>query len=147
MAFTEELRAEQDIAAAPDRVWEVLTEFDKFGEWNPFIVSIEGEPAVGAKLTVRLEPPGGRGATLHPVVTTSAPGQAFGWRGRLVARGVFDAEHRFELESPPQGGTHLVHSEHFSGVLVPLFRRSLRRHTLAGFEAMNRALQARAENR
>ena len=87
------------------------------------------------------------GATLRPVVTTSAPGKSFGWRGRLAFRGVFDAVHRFELEALPAGGTHFVQSEHFSGLLVPLLRRSLRTHTLAGFEAMNRALQARVEGR
>ena len=145
MVFTEELRAEQDIAAAPETVWEVLTKFDEFAEWNPFIVSIRGDSAVGTRLTVRLEPPGGRGVTLRPVVTTSVPGKSFGWRGRLAFRGVFDAVHRFELEALPAGGTHFVQSEHFSGVLVPLLRRSLRTHTLAGFEAMNRALQARVE--
>ena len=59
--FTEELRAEQDMAAAPETVWEVLTKFDEFAEWNPFIVSIRGDSAVGTRLTVRLEPPGGRG--------------------------------------------------------------------------------------
>ena len=60
-------------------------------------------------------------------------------------RGVFDAEHRFELAARPGGGTHFVQSEHFSGVLVPLLRRSLRTHTRAGFEAMNRAMQTRVE--
>jgi hypothetical protein len=145
MVFTEELRTEQDMAAPPDKVWEVLTGFDKFPEWNPFVVSVEGDLAVGSRLTVRLEPPGGRGVTLRPVVTTSAPGKAFGWRGKLAMRGVFDAEHRFELAARPGGGTHFVQSEHFSGVLVPLVRRSLRTHTRAGFEAMNRAIQTRVE--
>ena len=145
MVFAEELRTEQDMAAPPDEVWEVLTGFDKFAEWNPFIVSIEGDPAVGSRLKVRLEPPGGRGATLRPVVTASAPGKAFAWRGKLAMRGVFDAEHRFELAARPGGGTHFVQSEHFSGVLVPLLRRSLRTHTRAGFEAMNRAMQTHVE--
>ncbi len=143
MALTEELRAEVEIDATPDQVWETLTAFEASPSWNPFIVSIQGEPKVGAKLKVRLEPPGGRGITLRPTVTTAEPGRVFAWLGRFGIPGVFDGAHRFELEPLGEGRTRFVQSEHFRGVLVPLLRRSLRTHTLAGFEAMNRALADR----
>jgi hypothetical protein len=145
MVFTEELRAERENDAEPDRVWDVLTGFESFGEWNPFIVSIEGEPSVGSRLRIRMQPPGGRAMTFRPTVTTSERPRAFGWLGRLGVPGVFDGAHRFDLVPLPGGRTRLVQSERFRGVLVPLLRRSLRRGTLAGFEAMNRALEERAE--
>jgi hypothetical protein len=145
MAFREELQTERDIDATPDRVWEVLTRFEDFGSWNPFIVSIEGATDVGARLRVRLEPPGGRGVTLRPTVTMSEPNRVFAWLGRFGIPGLFDGSHRFDLEARPDGGTRFIQSEHFHGALVPLLRRSLRTKTLAGFEAMNRALEERAE--
>jgi hypothetical protein len=145
MGFTEELQTEREIDAAPERVWEVLTAFEAFGSWNPFIVAIEGEAVVGSRLKVRLEPPGGRGVTLRPTVTASEPGRTFAWLGHLGLPGVFDGAHRFDLEALPGGRTRLVQSERFRGALVPLLRRSLRTHTRAGFEAMNRALGDRAE--
>jgi hypothetical protein len=145
MAFTEELRTEGDIDATPDRVWEILTRFEDFGSWNPFIVRIEGATDVGARLRVRLEPPGGAGVTLRPTVTTSEPNRAFAWLGRFGMPGLFDGAHRFELEARPEGRTRFVQSERFRGALVPLLRRSLRTKTRAGFEAMNRALAERAE--
>jgi hypothetical protein len=145
MAFTEELRAEREIGARPERVWEVLMGFESFGEWNPFIVSIEGDRSVGSRLRVRLRPPGGRTTTFRPTVTANEPARAFGWLGRVGVRGVFDGAHRFELEALPGDRTRFVQSERFRGVLVPLLRRSLRAGTLAGFEAMNRALEERAE--
>ncbi len=67
----------------------------------------------------------------------------FAWLGRFGIPGVFDGAHRFELEPLGEGRTRFVQSEHFRGLLVPLLRRSLRTHTLAGFEAMNRALADR----
>ncbi len=143
MAFTENLRAEVEIDGTPEQVWETLTAFDAFGSWNPFIVAVEGEPVLGAKLKVRLAPPGGRGITMHPTVTDLEPGRVFAWLGRLGIAGVFDGAHRFELEPLPDGRTRFVQSEHFSGALVPLFRRSLRRHTLRGFVLMNEALAVR----
>jgi hypothetical protein len=145
MAFTEDLRTESDIRATPERVWEILTRFEEFGSWNPFIVSVEGRPEVGTRLRVRLQPPRGRGVTLRPMVTISEPGRTFGWLGRFGMRGIFDGAHRFDLEARPDGGTRFVQSEHFRGALVPLLRRSLRTSTLAGFAAMNRALEERAE--
>jgi hypothetical protein len=139
------LRAEHEIEAPPERVWEILMEFESFGEWNPFIVSIEGDRSVGSKLRVRLRPPGGRTTTFRPTVIANEPARAFGWLGHLGVRGVFDGEHRFELEALPGGRTRFVQSERFGGVLVPLLRRSLLGRTRAGFEAMNRALEERAE--
>lgn len=145
MAFTEELRSEVEIDASPAEVWKVLTAFDEFPRWNPFIVRIEGTPAVGRRLKARLDPPGGRGISLRPVVTVVEPERELAWLGRLGIPGVFDGAHRFQLEPLPEGRTRFVQSEHFRGALVPLVRRSLNRHTLRGFEAMNRALEARVE--
>jgi hypothetical protein len=126
-------------------VWNVLVAFEAFGSWNPFIVSIEGDQSVGSRLRVRLQPPGGRGTTFRPTVTLNEPGRAFGWLGHLGLPGLFDGAHRFEVEGLSGGRTRFVQSESFCGLLVPLLRRSLRTNTLAGFEAMNRALKERAE--
>ena len=69
----------------------------------------------------------------------------FAWRGHLVVPGLVDGEHSFTLE-PRGAGVRLVHAENFSGVLVPLLRRSLETTTRQGFEAMNAALKARVES-
>lgn len=38
----------------------MLTDFDAYPEWNPFIRSIQGNPEVGSRLSIRIEPPGAR---------------------------------------------------------------------------------------
>jgi uncharacterized protein YndB with AHSA1/START domain len=48
-----------DIDATPQAVWDVLTDFAAYGEWNPFIDRAEGTPEVGAKLLVHLAANGG----------------------------------------------------------------------------------------
>lgn len=133
-----------DIAAEPAVVWSVLTDVERYEEWNPFIVSSTGAVEVGGRLTNRMLPPGGKAMTFRPRVTAVEPARVFEWLGRLVAPGVFDGRHRFALDAVP-GGTRLHHSESFSGLLVPLLRRSLDTRTRAGFVAMNEALKARAE--
>lgn len=140
-----DLQTEITIDAAPEVVWDVLVDLDRYRDWNPFIVEASGTPAVGERLTNRLQPPGGRAMTFKPVVTEVEPNSVFEWLGRLVLPGIFDGRHRFELEPTSSGGTTVRHSEHFRGVLVRLMRSSLDTTTRAGFEAMNDALKTRAE--
>jgi hypothetical protein len=135
-----------DIEASPETVWDILTDLDHYGDWNPFIVSAEGTVAVGERLTNRLQPPGGKAMTFRPTVTAAEVDHRFAWLGRLGLPGIFDGRHRFELEATPNG-THLVHTEHFSGALVRFMRSSLDTRTLQGFEEMNAALKTRAEER
>jgi uncharacterized protein YndB with AHSA1/START domain len=52
-----ELTAEIEIAASPDRVWEVLTDLDAYPAWNPFIRRASGELREGARLEVVIQPP------------------------------------------------------------------------------------------
>jgi hypothetical protein len=126
-------------------VWAVLADFAAYRDWNPFIVAAEGRAEVGVRLTMRMQPVGARAVTLRPTVIEADRGRALRWRGRFVVPGVFDAEHVFTLEERPGGGTALVQSENFGGLLVPFLARSLDRGTLPAFRAMNEALKARAE--
>ena len=82
-----ELTTSIEIDAAPQRVWDVLTDFASYGEWNPFIRSIVGKPDVGTRLRVRIEPPDGRGMTLEPTVRSADPARELSWLGRLLVPG------------------------------------------------------------
>ncbi len=141
-----ELRAEVEIEASPERVWEVLADFSAYPEWNPFVRSAEGELAPGARLKVRLQPPGSIGMTFRPTVLSVEPGREFRWLGHLMVPGLLDGEHYFRVEPMDDGRTRLVRSELFRGLLVPVVLRMVGRGTLNGFQRMNRALKERAEH-
>jgi hypothetical protein len=139
-----ELTTELIIAAPPEVVWSVLTDFAKYPEWNPFIVEIAGAAVVGSRLHVRILPPGTSGITMRPTIETIDPPRELAWRGSLALAGLFSGTHRFVIE-PHETGSNFVQSETFSGLLVPFFRRSLETSTRRGFEEMNHALRERAE--
>lgn len=141
---TRELVTKIDIAASPDRVWEVLTDFAAYGEWNPFLTDITGKPKKGAGLVVEMAGPTGKPVIFRPTVLTVEPGKELRWRGSLFLPRLFDGEHVFLLEET-DGGTHLVHCEGFRGILVPLLWKGLSGSIKAGFEAMNEALKKRVE--
>jgi hypothetical protein len=84
--------------------------------------------------------------SFRPRVTAADPNREFRWRGHLFVPGLFDGDHRFELEPLDGGaGTRFVHSEAFTGVLAGLLFRFVGDDTEAGFVVMNEALKRRAE--
>ena len=132
-----------DIVAPTLAVWRVLTDFASYPDWNPFIRRIEGEPRVGTRLTVTVQPPGERPMSFRPTVLAVEPDRELRWLDRVLIPGVFDGEHRFTLEQTAQG-CRFGHSETFGGLLVPLFGGMLD-NTERGFSAMNEALKSRVE--
>ena len=133
-----------DIDAPPEDVWAVLSDLPSYPSWNPFIREASGQLAAGERLDLTMQPEGGRAMRFRPTVLEAEPGRELRWLGRLVAPGVFDGEHRFAIE-PTAGGSRLIQEERFTGVLVPLLAKGLRKRTLPAFEQMNEAVKERAE--
>jgi hypothetical protein len=135
-----------EIDAAPDAVWRELVDTRSYRDWNPFIRRLDGELQEGARLEVEITPPDGRAMTFKPKVLAAEPGRELRWLGHLLVPGLFDGEHRFEIEPLDGGRSRLTQSERFSGLLVRPFGGNLEK-TRRGFEAMNQALKERVENK
>ena len=137
-----------DIAAPPWRVWRLLTDFDAYPAWKPFLTRVEGRPEKDARLRVRVEPPGHPALTLTPRVVALETGRALRWRSRLLLLpGLLDGEQAFELEWLAGGrATRLRHAARFSGLLAPLAGAGgVLDATRRGSESMDAALKALAE--
>ena len=133
-----------EIESPPARVWAALIDFARMPAWNPFITSISGNPAPGARLSVRSAPPGKSGMRFTPTVLAVRPERELRWLGHLLIPGIFDGEHYFLLEPVGEGRTRFTQGERFSGFLVGLLGGMLPA-TEAGFKAMNAALKREAE--
>jgi hypothetical protein len=128
-------------------VWQLLTDFASFPEWNPFMRRASGEIREGGRLEVYIQPSGARGMTFKPVVLKAEPGRELRWLGRLFIPKLFDGEHILAIEPLDANRVRFVQCEIFTGVLIPFFAHSLDSDTQRGFEEMNQALKARAERR
>src|SRR5262249_38293578 len=71
-----------EIDAPKQLVWDVLTDFSAYREWNPYM-EIEGTLRVGTKLTVSMGAGGGRGMVFKPAVLAATPGEELRWLGKL----------------------------------------------------------------
>ncbi len=134
------LSAAIEIEARAERVWDVLTDFAAYPQWNPFIRQVTGTLATGARLAVRITPPGGRGMTFRPTVLAATPDRELRWLGRTLVPGLFDGEHSFRLEPLGADRVRLVQAERFSGLLVPVLGGMLG-NTERGSQAMNQGPQ------
>lgn len=136
-----EIVTEVEIDATPGEVWSLLGNPESYHDWNPFIVSMEGQLVEGATLVNTMRPATGSEMTFRPTVLRAEPERELRWLGRLFLPRIFDGEHYFILEQR-EGGTRLVHGERFHGVLLWFIDASQFR---ADFERMNAALKQRAE--
>jgi len=72
-----EIRTEIQISAPIDNVWNILTEFNNWKDWNPTINRADGSASVGSKLNITIRGKDGKDASNYqPVVLESnAPQQ------------------------------------------------------------------------
>ena len=140
-----ELRTEVEIAAPLMHVYRVLTDFDSYQAWNPFLTAVSGQLAVGQNLSVEMSLPEGKTYLLEPVVTQVTENSELRWSGRFMFPALLEAEHFFLLTERGERLTRVVQGHNFSGFLLRFAGNSL---TLAarGSVYMNLALKKRAES-
>ncbi len=132
------------IDAPMERVWQALANFKAYGDWNPFIKSIEGDLRVGARLTNTMWN-GGKAYVFRPRVLTVRQNSYFDWLGSLWFRGIFDGHHYFQIEQLSAGQVKLTQGENFSGLLSGLILRKIGAETRNNFIRMNNALKQLVE--
>ncbi|RCJ24922.1 hypothetical protein A6S26_17095 [Nostoc sp. ATCC 43529] len=140
-----EIAVETDIYASADRVWKILTDFNQFPNWNPFIKKVEGDLREGCKLKLSVELPSGKTAIFQPILTKVVEKSNLIWLSRFIIPGLFDGEHIFEIKSKGNNIVSFVQRERYSGLFVPLFWKNLEATALESFRIMNQGLKERAE--
>jgi len=144
LLFSKQLSSDILIESSAGRVWELITCFKEFPNWNPFMRRATGEIKAGARLEVFIQPSGTKGMTFRPIVLKVEANHELRWLGRLYLPWLFDGEHALFIEPIGENFVKFVQREKFTGLLVP-FARNILRDTQRGFEEMNRALKQLAE--
>lgn len=128
---------------APQKdVMKLLTKFEDFEVWNPFIIFVSGTFRLNSVLKVKLNIDN-KTLYLSPKII-AIKDDMFCWRGVLGMRFIFDGIHCFKTESMPKDRTLFTHTEHFQGILVWLMLPMLVK-TKKRFELMNEALKEEIE--
>ena len=139
-----ELCTEIEIQATPEKVWQVLTSFDQYPQWNPFIHHAIGKAKLGEKVDISINS-GSKEMTLHCVVVKEEPNKELRWKYHVALPFLFSGEHSFIIEQVEDNKVRFIDREIFNGLLVSSQAKDINTNSRQGFGAMDKALKKRAE--
>jgi hypothetical protein len=108
------------IQAPAGRVWALLTNAADFPRWSSTVTNIGGKIALGEKLAVTV--PLAPGRTFKPKVTELEAEQRMVWSNGAAP--MFKGVRSYTL-TPKDGGVEFAMVEVFSGLMLPLIKKSL----------------------
>ena len=114
--FRRECSVTAEIAAGPDRIWQLLTDADDMVRWNSTLTSMAGTIGPGGK--VKMEVPEAPGTVFEIEVTSFTPPREMVWTqgNPIMFRGV----RTYRLTPQSAGTTKFEMIEVFSGLVLPM---------------------------
>ena len=128
------------IDAPPEDVWAVLMDTEKYPEWNPVFVEVDGTFEVGASLANQVVEPGKDAVTMNATVKAIEPLKRINQGGGLP--GVITFDHNYYLEAE-NGGTRVIQHEVDQGFYMYFWDSSW---VEPAYASVNEALKERVEN-
>lgn len=139
-----EVSHQVNIAAGPPVVWSLLTDLERYPEWNRYSPRVTGKVAVGEVVWVEAhlddEVQRVKNVVLSVKPEKELCWQSAGWYG-FLARGTRCRN----LSKTANGGTLLVHHEIMSGPLAWLIEHLYRERIERGIKLVDDSVAARAE--
>ena len=134
------------IGAPPPAVWAALVDTERYAEWNPRLLRIEGAFVPGAVVALHYRKDRAWMPARFVVdVTACVPERELRFGGpRHIARALVRASHYFRL-APHADGTELTHGEDFAGVLAGAVWPVLGPIVATNHADVNAALRRRCE--
>ncbi len=140
------VRAEIEIDAPVERVWQILKDVDRYGDWNPFSPRVETTLQIGDPIHLHVRLVGKR--LMHRVeyITRNDP-YTLGWEMKMGARFLLHAERVQTLTAIHENRTHYRTEDCFTGWLRPLVLALFGRGMERGFSDCALGLKKAAESR
>ena len=135
------------IPASQPVVWEQVTNFATYSDWNPFVIKASAQFEVGKTIQFLedLKQFGQHWITAEFLAIT--PPHTFVWQGHFAAPFLFTVRHTFVLEAIADQQTRFRQIHQNSGLLVPwLAWRGIYWVSHQGYLDFDQALKARCES-
>lgn len=132
------------VAASPEVVWEVITDLDRYGEWNPFVHECRSTLKPGDPIHM-LAQIGDGTRRQEETMQEYREGEGFAYCMKPVPLGALSSYRSHRIE-PAEGGHSRYHSKfQLHGWLAPVVRALLGSKLEAGFTGMSRGVRDRAQ--
>ena len=140
------IESEIEINASPEKVWDIITDVDKWHEWSPTINASEGKAEIGSTVAITMmsKEAGKDGPKYSPRVIQMDVPRYFHWRAHMMAGFIFTNDKIIELEKTPSG-TKVIHKETFKGLMAAAMKGGIETGVPPMLNMMNEALKDMAE--
>jgi len=134
----------REIAAPPELVWQVITDFSAYGEWNPFVTACDTELHEGAPISMTVV----LGENIRDqveFVSQVIPGELFEYRMKPVGP-LLHSYRQHEVMCLGDGSTRYRSTFELNGWISGLVGLSLGSALRDGFQGMTDSLVSRSES-
>ncbi|MEE8303032.1 MAG: SRPBCC domain-containing protein [Candidatus Tectomicrobia bacterium] len=117
-----ELHTMVEISASPDQVWQVLTDFDAWPDWNVADPGFVGEMHEGAEVELTSTSPSGKRSQVRITLISVEPNRQLSWESSLPL--LFKARHTYRIEAQ-DGNCTFYNEAGFWGILAHFISKQL----------------------
>ena len=135
-----------EIRSNPEKVWKILTDFQLYEYWNPFIIRVAGFPIRGEKIEIELRTAAQKTRIYRPVMTKVDPPTELRWYGKAILPLILDGEHIFTIQENEGHNVIFTQKEIFKGLGAYLGNARMFDDIRKSFQMMNSSLKSRAES-
>ena len=145
MPIRRRIETEVEIAAPIDQVRKMLFDVSNYGNWNPYLVKIDGRLEAGQSITALGRGADGAEMSMAVEVLEVGPDQ-MRWEGGAPDRSLFLGDHHFELEAVSPNRTRFRQNEDFTGTLIADLWPAQGERIEDNFRRMNEGLRRACES-
>jgi hypothetical protein len=134
------------VQAPPETIWEIVSDLERWGEWNPLYPHASGQIRIGAPLEMTVQLPGLKPQPLRATVLEWVPNEQLHYQVTALG-GLVRAIRYIEIEQLAEASCIISNGEIMGGLLGPSVAKSVQGKVFRGLRLMNEALKERAEAR
>ncbi len=136
-----ELTTEITLEAPVDRIWQLLTDFGLYPQWNPLFTKATGPVNPGERFDLVVKLPGMDPFPIKPVLQEAEPKSRLSWQSSMLSSALLSWTFCYELHSLSPDRLRLTQRSSFKGLLSPLFSFAMKKPVTDGMQSLNDALK------
>jgi len=129
----------------PTEVWNMLTDIEKYPDWHPYIIKIEGKLDSKSKIKVTYKKNDTQEGVFSAYIIDNEVNKKLSWGGSLGF--IFKAKHYYIIEAVGTDSVKLTQGEYWRGIFGGMYGKKIYIDTARKFELMNNKLKLVLENK